>query len=530
MLAKMDSPKDLNTHGSPMRVTELQNDEWQRLSPISIVYFTVHAIFNFANALFYLIPAIALNISKIKENPQIALIVVLGILLIFVIMGALNYWFYRFKVGQSRIEIKQGVFKKSHIDLPFERIQNVKLSQPIYYRINDYSCIELDTAGSAKQEAKIIALKTPLAQQFRLKILENLANGSRDGDPADANQVDGSGSDEVVLNRRSIRDLIIHGLTNNRIWIFLGALAPFYNAISEGLSEIFVTIGFDAQAYFSLETQAWWEFGLHVLSVVMVVMLVVVSLSVAGAILMFYNFTLSKTNDRYIRRSGLLTKHEVSMKLSRIQIMVQAQDWLDVLLGRVNLSFEQNTSGAVRNNQGSEQMANKLLVPSVTLSESQALMKDAMPTQRLSEQVFSAISKRYILRGILFLGLPLSGIIFAIIYQNKPIVALVAASIVFALITLIYSISWKRWGFSYDTDYIYVRKGFLGVDYYCFPIHKVQQVQFKQSSFMRPYRLATLKVVLASGVKHIPYMPAKKVQEIINMTLDRLVTDKRSWM
>jgi putative membrane protein len=332
------------------------------------------------------------------------------------------------------------------------------------------------------------------------------------------------------LNRRSIRDLIIHGLTNNRIWIFLGALAPFYNAISEGLSEIFVSIGFDAQAYFSLETQAWWEFGLHVLSVVMVVMLVVVSLSVAGAILMFYNFTLSKTNDRYIRRSGLLTKHEVSMKLSRIQIMVQAQDWLDVLLGRVNLSFEQNTSGAVRNNQGSEQMANKLLVPSVTLSESQALMKDAMPTQKLSEQVFSAISKRYILRGILFLGLPLSGIIFAIIYQNKPIVALIAASIVFALITLIYSISWKRWGVSYDTDYIYVRKGFLGVDYYCFPIHKVQQVQFKQSSFMRPYRLATLKVVLASGVKHIPYMPAKEVQEIINMTLDRLVTDKRSWM
>jgi putative membrane protein len=64
----------------------------------------------------------------------------------------------------------------------------------------------------------------------------------------------------------------------------------------------------------------------------MLIMLVIVSLSVVGAILMFYKYTLSKTQVRYILGSGLLTKHEVSMKLSRIQIMVQAQDWLDVLL------------------------------------------------------------------------------------------------------------------------------------------------------------------------------------------------------
>jgi putative membrane protein len=526
----MDNDEGLKINDNKQKVVELQNDEWQRLSLISIVYFTVHGLFNFGNALFYLIPAIALNFDKIKENPQVSLAVASAILLIFVVMGCLNYWFYRFKVGKSAIEIKQGVFKKSHIDLPFERIQNVKLSQPLYYRFNDYSCIELDTAGSAKQEAKIVALKTPLAQQFRLTILGSSKHNDSDSEESPEDLEQDNASNEVVLNRRSMHDLIIHGLTNNRIWIFLGALAPFYNAISEGLSDIFVSIGFDAQAYFSLETQAWWEFGLHVLSVVMVVMLVVVSLSVAGAILMFYNFTLSKVNDRYIRRSGLLTKHEVSMKLSRIQIMVQAQDWLDVLLGRVNLLFEQNTSGAAKTNQGGEQMANKLLVPSVKLAESQALMKDAMPSQNLGEQVFKAISKRYILRGMLLIGLPISAAVFAIIFHKKPIVAIVAASIIFAVITLCYGISWKRWAYSYDAEYIYIRKGFLGVDYYCFPIQKVQQTQFKQSSFMRPYQLATLKVILASGAKHVPYMPAQEVQKIVNMILDKLVTDKRSWM
>jgi putative membrane protein len=521
---------EFSAHSDDMQqVAELQNGEWNRLSPISIIYFTVRSIVDLANTFFYLIPVLALNFNKIKEQPLIIVAVASCILALFIIMGVLNYWFYRFRVGSDRIEIKQGVFKKSHIDLPFERIQNVKLSQPLYYRINDYSCIELDTAGSAKQEAKIVALKTDLAKQFRIKILETATE--RTSADAFASSVDlSSALSETILNRRSMRDLVIHGLTNNRIWIFLGALAPFYNAISDFLSQFFESIGFDAEVYFSLETQAWWEFGLHVLSVAMLIMLVIVSFSVVGAILMFYKYTLSKTQDRYIRRSGLLTKHEVSMKLSRIQIMVQAQDWLDVLLGRVNLSFEQNTSGVTNASKAGEQMSNKLLVPSVTIEESLALMKDAMPSQTLNEQVFKPISKRYILRGLLFFALPVGILLFVAIFRDDLIVAITFGLSAVAIIGAILLIRWKRWGYSYDQEYFYLRKGFFGVNYYCFPMYKVQQAQFKQSIFIRHYQLASLKIVLASGGKMVPYMPVNEVRSIINSILDQLVVDKRSWM
>ncbi len=524
----MDNSNVSKNNGCQQQVDALQNGQWHRLSPISIVYFTVHSIFVFANTLFYLLPVLALNFNKIKEQPLIVITVTSIVLLLFFVVGVMQYWFYRFKVGANRIEIKQGVFKKSHIDLPFERIQNVKLSQPLYYRINDYSCIELDTAGSAKQEAKIVALKTHLAEQFRLKILET-ANEQPIDEVARDDTVN-STSKEVILNRRSLRDLVIHGLTNNRIWIFLGALAPFYNAISDALAQFFESIGFDVEAYFSINTQAWWEFALHAVSVAMLVMLVVVLLSVVGAILMFYNYTLSKTKDRFIRRSGLLTKHEVSMKLSRIQIMVQAQDWLDLLLGRVNLSFEQNTSGVASVNKSVEHMSNKLLVPSVTVEESLALMQDAMPNNKLGEQRFKPISKRYILRSILFIALPIAALLFAAMLQKDSMTALSSAIAMFGLVTALSVIRWKRWGYSYDTEYFYLRQGFLGVNYYCFPIHKVQQAQFKQNIFIRQYRLATLKVVLASGAKFVPYMPAQEVKNIINCILTELVIDKRSWM
>jgi putative membrane protein len=218
------------------------------------------------------------------------------------------------------------------------------------------------------------------------------------------------------------------------------------------------------------------------------------------------------------------------MKLSRIQIMVQAQDWLDVLLGRVNLSFEQNTSGIANASKAGDQMSNKLLVPSVTIEESLALMKDAMPSQALGEQVFKPISKRYILRGVLLFALPVGILLFTAIFRDDLIIATTVGLSSVAIIGAILVLRWKRWGYSFDQEYFYLRKGFFGVNHYCFPMHKVQQAQFKQSIFIRPYQLASLAIVLASGAKLVPYMPATEVRIIINRILEQLVVDKRSWM
>ncbi|MDP5041087.1 MAG: hypothetical protein NWQ26_09510, partial [Paraglaciecola sp.] len=38
-------------------------------------------------------------------------------------------------------------------------------------------------------------------------------------------------TDEQLINQRSLPDLVLHGITNNRVWILLGGLAPFYDNI-----------------------------------------------------------------------------------------------------------------------------------------------------------------------------------------------------------------------------------------------------------------------------------------------------------
>jgi putative membrane protein len=514
----------------------MQTQEWSRVSPLAILYFFAKTIYVLVNSvLIYSIPAFAASYSTIKEHPIylfLAVVTLLGIVLLFSIG---KYWFYYYKFTNDRVEIKQGIFKKSHLDLPFSKIQNVKIVQPIYYRFNQYSFIELDTAGSAQQEAKIVALPLALAESFKqmiLQIKEDYSH-STSGENTEADSINSNNKQEILLNERSLGDLIIHGISNNRVWIFLGFLAPFYNSISENVGLILESVGLDIVAYLDYESQSMGLFLLHVLSIVMLIMLVIVSFSVIGSIFVFYNYKLSRLGERYIRRSGLLTKHEVSMRLSRIQIAVQQQDWLDMLIRRTNLRFEQNTSlpngGAQAGNINN---ASKLIVPSITPSESAALIQNAFDVKQFNDIEFLRISKRFIVRALAFPILPILGLINALVIVGSELTAGVWSFLLvlnILVISLVY-LRWWRWGYHFADGFVYIRKGLFGVNYYVFPIGKTQQIKFKQSLLMKPRKLADIQYVLASGSHRVPFVPESIAKEQIDEALLVVAKDKPSWM
>jgi len=514
----------------------MQNEKWSRVSPLAIFYFFAKTIYVLLNSvLIYSLPAIAASYSTIKEHPIYIAFAVAALLGIILLLSVGKYWFYYYKFTKDRVEIKQGIFKKSHLDLPFSKIQNVKIVQPIYYRFNEYSYIELDTAGSSQQEAKIVALPLTLAESFKQMILQ-----IKDDKPSTLdynNQAEksdsGNSSQEILLNRRSLVDLIIHGISNNRVWILLGFLAPFYNSISENIGTILESLGLDIVSYLDYESQSMGLFLLHVLSVVMLIMLVIVSFSVIGSIFVFYNYSLSRLGERYIRRSGLLTKHEVSMRLSRIQVAVQQQDWLDIIIGRTNLRFEQNTSLPAGGAQaGNINNASKLVVPSVTPEESAALIQDSFAVKPFYDIDFVKISKRYLVRALIFPVLPIIVLINTLVFIGNELTMLNLSALMafnLALLCLLY-LRWWRWGYYFSEGFVYIRKGLFGVNYYVFPVGKTQQITFTQSVFMKRRKLADVKYVLASGAQKVPLIPEAIAQEQVDKALLLLARDKPAWM
>ena len=503
----------------------LQN--WQRLSPIALIYFIVKFIKGLLSNIIVLLPAIYFSSDSIMENPTLWLPVLIALLCLLLLGTFLSFYFFQYRLNNDTIEIRSGVISKKHLNLPFTRIQNVKLEQPLYYRWFNYTCLELDTAGSAKQEAKVVALKTDFAEQLKAKILAthhqeaetNLEDSSVNNSPL---------TTEKTLNTRSITDLVIHGLTNNRIWIFLGGLAPFLDDFGNYIVTLFQDFGIDIQQLLTIADKPLWQITLYALTLTFIVISVISLFSVAGSIITFYQYTLTKIDDKYIRRSGLFTKHEVTMRLSRLQMIVQQQDWLDVLLKRINLKFEQ--INAFLGHSQMDAQSNRIIVPSIKPDECASLIKDVYPENQMGAVNYQPISKRFLLKNLGFKLTPLFLIVvcfFSLVENITPLAGIIPLYVVSAGLIFM---RWYRWGYASDDNYTYIRKGLLGVDYYCFPTYKTQQVQFKQSWFLKRHQLCSVNFLLAAGMQPIPYIKARDGLKLANTALYQVESTKKSWM
>jgi len=514
-------------------IQDLQNtQDWQRISPIAILYFLVKFIVGILSNIVVLLPMLYLGYDNLMAHPHLFAPIALGLLAVILTSTLLSFYFFQYRLNQDHIEIRSGVISKKYVNLPFAKIQNVKLEQPVYYRPFGFTCLQLDTAGSAKQEAKVVALKTDFAEQLKKEILaqhQAVNSASSDNiDETESNSATHEHVDEVILNTRSIPDLIIHGLTNNRIWIFLGGLAPFFDDFGNYIIEFFQGLGIDLEKILTFADKPMWQIGLYALTLTFIILLPFTLFSIAGSIITFYNYTLSKVGDRYIRRSGLLTKYEVIMRLARLQMVVRQQDWLDVLLKRINLKFEQSNSAVNQFQAGAQN--SRIIVPSINSGECLALINDVYPEHQMMDINYQRISKRFLLRNLGFILTPIFmalSILFITI-GNAKIISLIAP--VYLCISLLIYMRWVRWGYAKDDNFIYIRKGYFGVDYYCFPIYKTQQVQFKQSWFQQRHQLCTIRIVLAAGAQDIPFIVENDGYQLLDNALYQVESSRKSWM
>ena len=530
-----NSPENFNNElANTVQASEtLQSTkDWQRISPIAIIYFLAKFIVGFLSNIVVFLPALYLSYDNVIAHPHLWLPVGLGIIALIGLSTFLSFYFFQYRLYQDHIEIRSGVISKTYVNLPFAKIQNVKLEQPIYYRPFGFTCLQLDTAGSAKQEAKVVALKVEFAEQLKKEILAqhkiaSSAELDNEINTASGSTTDGNNS-EVILNTRSISDLIIHGLTNNRIWIFLGGLAPFFDDFGRYIVDFFNGLGIDLEKFLTFADKPMWQIGLYAVTLTFIILLPFTLFSIAGSIITFYNYTLSKVGDRYIRRSGLLTKYEVIMRLSRLQMVVRQQDWLDVILKRINLKFEQRNS-ALNQYQASAQNS-RIIVPSINPNECLALIDNVYPENKMMSVNYQSISKRFLLRNLGYLLTPifvLLSIFFVIDDKANLLMAIIPAYLFFSLLIFM---RWLRWGYAKDDDFVYIRKGYFGVDYYCFPIFKTQQVQFKQSWFQKRHKLSSVRIVLAAGAQDIPFIKQSLAYQLLDTAIYQVESSRKSWM
>lgn len=508
-----------------MNVVADEDENWQKLSAWSVLHFIASFLKQLGGSLIATIPVIY-GISSL-DDPLLVVAVVSALITLTITYAILQYVYFSYQVTNDSVLVRKGILFKKQINLGFERIQNVSFKHPFYFRPLELVTVKIDSAGSSDDEVYLSALGGRHAQLIHDQITaaKLVLGQSPEENSESVNDFPARSASKTgrrFLIDRSLWDLVIHGLTNNRAWIILGALGAVYGQFKEQLLTFIADLGFDVSGFLSDQTIP--VVVLLLLSAFFLSLLIVGVMSVVGSIFSYYNYKLYDTDDAFTVNRGLLTRHEIHIKKSRIQNVYFRQDWLDRVLGRVNLIFEQLS----HKTQGQDDV--KLLVPTVTLAEAQWLTRKVMPLPDMESLSFTSISKRYCFRNVALWGLLyLPAVLLAAGSEDAVWIVPAVFVLYFLHAGLLYR-SWKCKGIAVDADAVVVRQGIFGIDYLVIPAYKLQRAKYIQSPLMKRHGLASLQLTVASRSIEVPFLDSALVRQVIDFTLYQAESSNRSWM
>jgi putative membrane protein len=506
--------------------------EFERLSPWAILHFAARTIMRILSNAFAIIPAIYALYQV--ESTVLIIAMISGAAGLVLLAATLKFLNFSYLVSDSTVQIREGVFSKKQLNLQFARIQNINIEHPFYFRPLGLVTVKIDGAGSASEEVFLAALELEEGENVRASVQQfnktqaNRPEVARASERADEDATSVDDDRQTLVLTRSLADLVIHGLTNNRAWIILGAVGAFYGQASDQITPLVAGLGLNVGGF--LANRGVFALLALFVSVMILAVMIMAGLSVLASIFSYYGYELHRTSDAFLVRRGLLTHHEINMKKSRIQAVRIRRDWLDMVLGRMNVTFEQISHQAAREPGQGFGFDKHVLVPSVEDGHTRTLLDEALRADHVAHLNFTGISPRYLYKMSAIITVVYFLIVVTIGQSSLGYLSSLAILPIWTLHLFLLYMRWKRWGLAVDAGNLVIRKGVLGVDHAVIPAFKVQEISRRRTPLMRRHDLSSLHLRVASGRYAVPYLPDAVVAGAINYSLFEVESTSRSWM
>ena len=474
------------------------------------------------NAVQSLAPLVAVSFAYEGDLLWKIIFGTVAFVIITVAISIVRYWFFRYQITDDSILIREGVIKKTQLDIKFDRIQAINTKQNVLDRAFDLVTVKIDTAGSSKQEGHLPAIKSAQAGALKERI--------RNEKPAAEIAEDAEAAGEDIATESPIlklfsRDMVKIGLSSNRALIFLAFLGPviqqFEQDIEESIDEGTVDTAIDV-------AQQGVQNGIEIgLLIVVGFLLLLVVASVVGAFLRYHNFQLVADRETFRSTGGLLTHHEHAVSFAKIQSVLASQNPVQRLFGRFRLTAKKASSG--------KQSSSKHFV--VPLCEPQQLPLVAGAVfgsefshldLRPSADAFELVSRHFVRSRIMLLGvlpaLLVTGLMSLVIGYYAAFFLLWIA-----LITPGVWIKYKKYGYVVANDGMVLRRGFVGFNVSAFLHRKVQRVSVTQTFSQKRKGLANMRFYLASGSLKLRYVDYRMANKLRDYVLYRVESSQLAW-
>jgi len=497
---------------------------WHRTSPFAILFFIGRIIRLVTKNAWQAIAPLFVYISIGKEDLVTKLVFGGIAITIAIVTGSILSWmFFRYQIGSDSVLIRSGVIKKTQLDINFDRIQGVNTKQNPVYRFLNLVTVTFDTAGSSGSEGNLPAVTREFADGLRQRIGGAKATPLVEDEPSPASL--------TPLLQLDWRDMIRIGLADRRALIIFAVIGPLMEKMGDSI-EPYAEQALQAVTFEVTQngvSHVGVTSGLLIAAGIIIALTIVLAIiSIAAAFLRFHNFKLFLDGRTLRSHGGLLTRHEHSMDLEKIQTLRLQQGIVQTWLKRYKMTARQAISGR-------KQRSSKMFtIPVVTDEQADALRpmlfagEAGRLTQNPRSECFQSVSPYYMRSRILFAGLLPAVVLVALgigAFGRTGLFAIAWLPIV-ALFTWR---NWKRAGYVHNDDEIVRRSGLFGFRTVGLLFRKVQRVTITQSRYQRRRNLASLRMHMASGSVRVPYIDHATAQQLRDYILYRVESSRKAW-
>jgi putative membrane protein len=440
-----------------------------------------------------------------------ALIGMLALLLLTAIGVFLHWRRFEFRVGANEIRIDSGILNRTHRSIPFDRIQDVDITQGPLARVLGLARVKFETGASGgEEEGALHAIRLERAEELR-----DLVRARRSQPVAAAAQSAEPEAEAQPIYSMNLKRLLLAGTFN------------FSLALLAGLFGLSQTVG-DAMGFDPFK-RAFWQSVLsaggpirdyilaHQVATALVglisLILVGVVTGIVRTVLTDYGFRLDRTGVGLRRRRGLFTRTDVTLPVKRAQAALMATGPVRDRLGWRELRIQ-----SLAKDEGGK--SSHVVAPLARDDEVSRILT-SLEWPALPDRVpWIRVSRAYVVT----LATALSPLVLVAIgnFIFRPIVGVLFLAALACTVATRW-LAWTHTGYAVDGERLLVRTGWWRRRITILPARKIQSVDLRESFVSRAFGIAALQFGVAGGglTGHsIPAIPRGEARKLRDRLLD----------
>jgi putative membrane protein len=491
-----------------------------RLHPWSWVFHAIRALREIA------LPALVFMVVGRKDafGP---LVVGAVAAILLVAWGILRSRTFRYELLERELLVREGLFVRETRHVPFARVQAVNERQGPLHRLLGVTELVLESGAAGKPEAVMRVLGVAEAARIAGMLRSvTTADSATSEHAAPGNATTGvvaspAAATTQELLRIPTDELILHGIISNRGFVVL-ALA--FGIISQNRELLdLLPIDFKQLMKDSTDTAAGIDAGaiLGVLLVLLFGFVVLVRLlSIAFALFTLHDFTLRRAGDRLRMNRGLLSRVDVSGRVSGFQRIVLEQSLLHRAFRRCVVKVDLAGASLLGTPETADSRLDTL-APIATPAKARSLLQELVPGLDLEALPWQPLHRSAAVRRwqrTMWWLLPTLALVVAAagLIPGLPAAALPGALVAATLglgLSVMHAWQWARWSaFAASGGVIAFRSGAWARQWTLVFDDRAQSTALRRSPRDRREGTTSLAVdvqsMTVSQALHIPYLDA----------------------